>query len=59
MVSIKMLICAKMFDEAIVDVGGGKLVKLPELSARLNVGDRGDVRVSKDAFCHLIDQFDT
>lgn len=54
-----MLICAKMFDEAIVDVGGGKLVKLPELSARLNVGDRGDVRVSKDAFCHLIDQFDT
>lgn len=32
-----------MFDEAIVDMGEGRLVRVPELSARLAVGERGAV----------------
>ncbi|KAH9943144.1 uncharacterized protein BXZ73DRAFT_40439 [Epithele typhae] len=31
----------EMFDEACVEVSGGSLVRLPELSARLAVGERG------------------
>ncbi|KZT05999.1 uncharacterized protein LAESUDRAFT_759881 [Laetiporus sulphureus 93-53] len=31
----------EMFDEAIVDVGNGHLVRVPELSARLVVGEKG------------------
>lgn len=33
-----------MFDEAIVEMSTGTLVRLPELSARLAVGERGPVR---------------
>lgn len=33
-----------MFDEATVDMGMGNLVRIPELSARLAVGERGAVR---------------
>ena len=33
----------KMFDEAVVEMGSGTLVRLPELSARLAVGERGPV----------------
>lgn len=32
-----------MFDEAVVEMGSGTLVRLPELSARLAVGERGPV----------------
>lgn len=32
-----------MFDESTVQLGGGDLVRVPELSARLTVGDRGYV----------------
>ena len=32
-----------MFDEAWVEVSGGNLVRLPELSARLAVGEKGPV----------------
>ena len=32
-----------MFDEAWVEVAGGNLVRLPELSARLAVGEKGPV----------------
>ena len=32
-----------MFDEAWVEVAGGELVRLPELSARLAVGEKGPV----------------
>ncbi|KAI0815073.1 hypothetical protein BC629DRAFT_1469034 [Irpex lacteus] len=31
----------EMFDEAVVEMGSGTLVRLPELSARLAVGERG------------------
>lgn len=33
-----------MFDETTVDTENGSLVTLPELSARLSIGDRGEVR---------------
>ena len=33
----------QMFDEAWVEVSGGNLVRLPELSARLAVGEKGPV----------------
>ena len=32
-----------MFDETTIEVGDGSLVRLPEVSARLSIGDRGDV----------------
>ncbi len=32
-----------MFDESLVEVPGGTLVRLPELSARLAVGEKGQV----------------
>ena len=32
-----------MFDEASVEVSGGTLVRLPELSARLAIGEKGPV----------------
>ena len=32
-----------MFDEAIVEMSTGQLVRLPELSARLAVGEKGPV----------------
>ena len=32
-----------MFDESLVEVPGGTLVRLPELSARLAVGEKGSV----------------
>ena len=35
---------SQMFDEAWVEVSGGNLVRLPELSARLVIGERGPVR---------------
>jgi hypothetical protein len=33
----------KLFDEAVVDVSNGQLVRLPELSSRLTVGEKGSV----------------
>jgi hypothetical protein len=36
----------KLFDEAVVDVSNGQLVRLPELSSRLTVGEKGSVRYS-------------
>jgi ubiquitin-conjugating enzyme E2 O len=33
----------KLFDEAVVDVSNGRLVRLPELSSRLTVGEKGSV----------------
>jgi ubiquitin-conjugating enzyme E2 O len=36
-----------MFDEALVQVASGQLVRLPELSTRLAVGDKGDVSISQ------------
>jgi hypothetical protein len=33
----------QVFDEAIVQVSSGQLVRLPELGSRLNVGDTGPV----------------
>jgi ubiquitin-conjugating enzyme E2 O len=38
-----------MFDEAIVEMSSGTLVRLPELSARLAVGEKGPVRL--EAVC--------
>lgn len=38
-----------MFDEAIVEMSNGTLVRLPELSARLAVGEKGPVCTG----CHL------
>lgn len=35
-----------MFDEAIVEMSSGTLVRLPELSARLAVGERGPVSLA-------------
>lgn len=32
-----------MFDEAWVEVSGGNLIRLPELSARLLIGEKGNV----------------
>jgi hypothetical protein len=34
-----------MFDEALVQVASGQLVRLPELSTRLAIGDKGDVSI--------------
>ncbi|KAJ8487538.1 hypothetical protein ONZ51_g4099 [Trametes cubensis] len=34
----------EMFDESLVEVPGGTLVRLPELSARLAVGEKGSVK---------------
>lgn len=34
-----------MFDEAVVDMGNGNLVRVPELSARLAVGEKGPVKL--------------
>lgn len=34
----------QMFDESTIEIGNGSLVRLPEISARLSVGDRGSVR---------------
>ena len=36
---------AKIFDESLVQVASGQLVRLPELTARFAVGDKGDVRI--------------
>lgn len=33
----------QLFDEATVDVSNGQLVRLPELSSRLTVGEKGSV----------------
>ncbi|KAH9082216.1 hypothetical protein EDB83DRAFT_2503321 [Lactarius deliciosus] len=33
----------QLFDEAVVDVSNGQLVRLPELSSRLTVGEKGSV----------------
>ena len=33
----------KLFDEAVVDVSNGQLVRIPELSTRLTVGEKGSV----------------
>ena len=33
----------QIFDEAIVQLGGGGLVRVPQLGGRLQVGDRGPV----------------
>ena len=41
-----------MFDEAVVEMGSGTLVRLPELSARLSVGERGPV--SPKTFSHIV-----
>ena len=44
----------QVFDEAIVEVSSGQLVRLPELGSRLNVGDSGSVSSSTpDSFCIL------
>jgi hypothetical protein len=32
-----------MYDECVVEVAGGQLVRLPELSSHLTVGDKGNV----------------
>jgi hypothetical protein len=37
----------KLFDEAVVDVSNGQLVRLPELSSRLTVGEKGSVSCSR------------
>ncbi len=34
-----------MFDEAWIEVAGGNMIRLPELSARLAIGEKGPVRV--------------
>ena len=34
----------QMFDEAVIEMGDGGLVRLPELTARLGVGEKGIVR---------------
>lgn len=34
---------AKIFDESLVQVASGQLVRLPEMTARFAVGDKGDV----------------
>lgn len=36
----------ELFDEAVVDVSNGQLVRLPELSSRLTVGEKGSVSCS-------------
>jgi hypothetical protein len=41
----------KLFDEAVVDVSNGQLVRLPELSSRLTVGDKGSVSCSPLLHC--------
>lgn len=32
-----------MFDEAVIEMAGGNIVRLPELSARLSTGQKGPV----------------
>lgn len=39
------LIYLKMFDEMVVEAGGGKFVCVPEVTSRLTVGDRGTVSI--------------
>lgn len=35
----------QLFDESIIQLANGQLVRLPELSSRLSVGDKGNVRL--------------
>ncbi|OCH96053.1 hypothetical protein OBBRIDRAFT_766074 [Obba rivulosa] len=45
----------EMFDEAVVDVGHGNLVRVPELSARLAVGEKGsDILPQPTAGVHTL-----
>ena len=45
-----------MFDEAVIDMGNGNLVRVPELSARLDVGERGPVSVVHAAKSYTTDR---
>lgn len=44
-----------MFDEAWVEVAGGELVRLPELSARLAVGEKGPVSACSELLLDTAD----
>lgn len=55
-----------MFDEAVVEMDSGNIVRLPELSARLTVGEKGPVRitfrfslVSRSQVCRLLEYTST
>lgn len=37
----------EIFDESLVQVASGQLVRLPEMTARFAVGDKGDVRLTR------------
>jgi hypothetical protein len=41
----------ELFDEAVVDVSNGQLVRLPELSSRLTVGEKGSVSCFRCFHC--------
>jgi ubiquitin-conjugating enzyme E2 O len=43
----------QLFDESIIQLAAGQLVRLPELSSRLSVGDKGSVRL----FCASLGSF--
>ena len=43
MLTFNLIMSIQVFDEAIIQVSSGQLVRLPELGSRLNVGDSGSV----------------
>lgn len=43
-----------MFDEAVVEMDSGAIVRLPELSARLAVGEKGPVRPESVTEAHKL-----
>jgi hypothetical protein len=38
-----------MFDEALIELDGGKIVRMPEMTSRLSVGDRGSASIQTTA----------
>jgi hypothetical protein len=39
----------KLFDEALIELDGGQIVRMPELGARLSVGDKGPASIQTTA----------
>jgi hypothetical protein len=40
------IINGQLFDESIIEVFNGKLIRLPELGSRLTVGEKGNVSLT-------------
>lgn len=50
-------ICAQLYDESLIEVSTGELVRLPELSSRLAVGEKGTVSIVIFYHLHSINLF--